>query len=221
VLEDFSVVTWNKEEAPNASYESLVGVLNNLPNHEESIKFAYLKDLQEDPHYGFKVAMDGVTAPCAAYAVVLIESMQPSATTACGDGFKITTEGIIDIAGKSHGEDNDDANSTDFTVIGYGSMDEMVRLDPPRGKKSRVAVLLIDRVEGKTLYMQKAEYIEPSDVANAVRCFKRLRMLCKKINPIPDAKRGHMHATDFTENPQNMKKCKTLRAVPTDESMKD
>ena len=85
---------------------------------------------------------DGVTAPPAAYAAVLIESVHPSVTTACGDGFKITTEGNIDVA-------NNAAVATtpknDFTVIGYGSMDEMVRLDPPRGKKTRIAVLLIGK----------------------------------------------------------------------------
>ena len=62
----------------------------------------------------------------------------------------------------------------------------MVRLDPPRGKQSRLAVLLIDKVEGKTLYMQKAEFIEPSDETGAIHCFTRLRTLSENK---PKAKR--------------------------------
>ena len=65
----------------------------------------------------------------------------------------------------------------------------MVRLDPPRGNKSRIAVLLIGKIEGETLYMHKAEYIEPSDVKAAIHCFTRLRKLCREITPVPAAKR--------------------------------
>ena len=89
-------------------------------------------------------------------------------------------------------------------------MDEMVRLDPPRGKKSRLAALLIDKVEGKTLYMQKAEFIEPSDETGAIHCFTRLRTLCRKTNPKPNGKRSQMHGSEFTEKPDTQKKCKAL-----------
>ncbi len=67
--------------------------------------------------------------------------------------------------------------------------------------------------------MHKAEYIEPSDVEGAIHCFTRLRKLCREIIPVPAAKRSQMHGSDFTKNPENMKECKIIRAVPTDESL--
>ena len=216
VLEDFEVASWTQKEAPNASYQPMVHILNNLPNHDERIIFCNLQDLREDPHYGFKVVFDGVEAPPAACAAVLIQSFNPSVTTACGDGFKITTEGIT---GAADTEETNSATQPSFTVVGYGSLDDMVRLDPPRGKKSRCAVLLIEKMENATLYMQKAEFIEPSDATGAIHCFARLRKLCQKITPTSNAKRTQSLSSDFAEDPDNMKKCKVLRAVPTDESL--
>ena len=67
--------------------------------------------------------------------------------------------------------------------------------------------------------MQKAEDIEQSDAAGAIHCFTRLRKLWQQIIPIPGGKRRQMHGSDFKENPETMKKCKALRAVPTDESL--
>ncbi len=216
VLEDFEVASWTQKEAPNASYQPMVHILNNLPNHDERIIFCNLQDLREDPHYGFKVVFDGLEAPPAACAAVLIQSFNASVTTACGDGFKITTEGIT---GAADTQETNSATQPSFTVVGYGSLDDMVRLDPPRGKKSRCAVLLIEKMENTTLHMQKAEFIEPSDATGAIHCFARLRKLCQKITPTSNAKRTQSLSSDFAEDPDNMKKCKVLRAVPTDESL--
>ena len=55
----------------------------------------------------------------AACAVVLIESTQASKTNVCGDGFKMETTGVRDAAAKD-------------LLAGYGSMDGLVKLDPPR-----------------------------------------------------------------------------------------
>jgi hypothetical protein len=221
VLEEFASISWTKSEAPNASFTPLVAVLNNLPQHEECARFVFLKDLQEDPHYGFKIHFDGQPVIRAAYAVVLIESKSPSVTAACGDGFKVTTENVRDIAFIGIGDASDVTQlaQQEYTVVGYSSIDGVVKLDPPRGKKSRFAVLVVDRIEGKTLHMQKAEYVEQSDAEGAIHCFSCLRALCQKILPPANMKRTHTHAADFSESPNNMKKCKTLRSIPTDESM--
>ena len=216
VLEDFEVASWTQKEAPNASYQPMVRILNNLPNHDERIIFCNIQDLREDPHYGFKVVFDGVEAPPAACAAVLIQSFNPSVTTSCGDGFKITTDGITSAADT---QETASATQPSFTVVGYGSLDDMVRLDPPRGKKSRLALLLVQKIENTTLYMQKAEYIEPSDATGAIHCFARLRKLCQTITPTSSAKRTQTLSREFAEDPANMKKCKVLRAVPTDESL--
>ena len=50
VLEDFEVASWTQKEAPNASYQPMVRILNNLPNHDERIIFCNIQDLREDPH---------------------------------------------------------------------------------------------------------------------------------------------------------------------------
>ena len=147
VLEDFDVASWTPKETPNASYQPVVNVLNNLPNHEENIIFCYVQDLKPDPHYGFKVMVDAVEAPPAAFAAVLIESFRPSVTTACGDGFKITTEGITDAADP---QETDNATQQSFVVVGYGPLDDMVRLDPPRGKK--IALLCFSSTRWKTTH---------------------------------------------------------------------
>ena len=54
-VEEVVPVSWTKSEAPNASFESLLSILNNLPPHDECVQFAFLRDLQEDPHYGFRL----------------------------------------------------------------------------------------------------------------------------------------------------------------------
>ena len=98
MLQDVEHVSWTKAEAPNASFKKLLDILNNLPAHEEAIQFCYLKDLKPDPHYGFSVQYDGQPGPKAAYAVVMVESLQPTTTQPFGDGFKAETKGIRDVA---------------------------------------------------------------------------------------------------------------------------
>ena len=48
-------------------------------------------------------------------------------------------------------------------------------------EKSRFAVLLVDKIDNKTIDMQKAEFIEPEDAAGAMECFRSLRQVCKQI----------------------------------------
>ena len=97
-----------------------------------------------------------------------------------------------------------------------------MKLDPPRGKKSRFAVLLLDKFDDKTIEMQKAEFVEAADAAGAVNCFQRLRQVCKQIKqitPSGSAKRTRSESTSFVTSPKDLKKCRSLKAVPTDASM--
>ena len=102
-------------------------------------------------------------------------------------------------------------------------MDGIVKLDPPRGKKSRFAVLLVDKIDDDmTIEMQKAEFIEPEDAAGAMACFQRLRQVCKQIKqdaPSGSAKRTRSESTNFVGSPMDLKKCRSLKAVPTDASI--
>ena len=229
-LQEVANVSWTKSEAPNASFYSLLTILNNLPAHEEAIQFCYLKDLKPDPHYGFSVEYDGQPGPRAAYAVVMVESLQAATMQAFGEGFKATTQGIRDVAFIGDAAQlagaslTGDAESPEvfYRAIGFSNLNGIVKLDPPRGKKSRFAVLLVDKIDDMTIEMQKAEFVEPEDAAGAVKCFQRLRQVCKQIKqitPSGSAKRTRSESTSFVASPKELKKCRTLKAVPTDASI--
>ena len=109
-----------------------------------------------------------------------------------------------------------------YRAIGFSNLNGIVKLDPPRGKKSRFAVLLVDKIDDGTIEMQKAEFVEPEDAAGAVKCFQRLRQVCKQIKqstPSDSAKRTRSDSASFVASPKDLKKCRTLKAVPTDESI--
>ena len=117
-----------------------------------------------------------------------------------------------------------DAESTEvfYRAIGFSNLNGIVKLDPPRGKKSRFAVLLVDKIDDMTIEMQKAEVVEPEDAAGAVKCFQRLRQVCKQIKhitPSGSAKRSRSESTRFVASPKDLKKCRNLKAVPTDSSI--
>ena len=105
----------------------------------------------------------------------------------------------------------------------FSKLNGIVKLDPPRGKKPRFAVLLVDKIDDDmTVKMQKTEFIEPEDAAGAVKCFQRLRQLCKQIKnntPSGSAKRTRSESANFVTSPKDLKKCRTLQAVPTDASI--
>jgi hypothetical protein len=229
-LQEIANVSWTKTEAPNASFNSLLTILNNLPAHEEAIQFCYLKDLQPDPHYGFSIEYDGQPGPRAAYAVVMVESLEATKTLPFGDGFKAETKGIRDVAfigdasKLAAASSTGDAESPEvfYRAIGFSNLNGIVRLDPPRGKKSRFAVLLVDKIDDMTIEMQKAEFVEPEDAAGAVKCFQRLRQVCKQIKQITPSysgKRPRAESASFVASPMDLKKCRTLTAVPTDASI--
>ena len=104
----------------------------------------------------------------------------------------------------------------------FSDLNAIVKLDPPRGKKSRFAVLLVDKIDDRTIEMQKAEFAEPQDAGGAVKCFQRLLQVCKQIKhttPSGSAKRTRSESTSFVASPKDLKKCRTLKAVPTDASI--
>ena len=106
--------------------------------------------------------------------------------------------------------------------LAFSNLDGIVKLDPPRGKKSRFAVLLVDKIDNKTIKMQKAEFIEPEDAVGAMVCFRSLRQVCKQIKqtiPSGTAKRTRSESSNFVASPKDLKKCRTLKAMPTDDGL--
>ena len=61
-LESLELVSWAALSAPNAAYTDVLAILNNCPEHDERILFAFLADIQPDPYYGFRVVYDGQEA---------------------------------------------------------------------------------------------------------------------------------------------------------------
>ena len=95
------------------------------------------------------------------------------------------------------------------------------RLDPPRGKNFRVAVVIFTKADEKEgLHIHKLEYIEPEQVKEAVLCMQRLRRLSKGVHTVSTEKRSHS-ATLVNEAmpPCTTKKARTLHAVPTEASL--
>ena len=94
----------------------------------------------------------------------MVESLQATTTQAFGDGFKAETKGIRDVAFIGDVSQLADASLTGdaevfYRAIGFSNLNGIVKLDPPRGKKSRFAVLLVDKIDDMTIEMQKAEFV--------------------------------------------------------------
>ena len=153
-----------------------------------------------------------------------MESVRATTPTPCGDGFKAETPDIRDVAtlGLAAPSQIDVLRQKPgYTVVIFSGVNGIVKLDPPRGKKSRFAVLLVDRFKDRVLEMHEAEYVEQEDAQGAVECFQSLRQLCKMIRPVVSAKRSHAESSNFVDSPANLKKCRSLRQMPTDGSLGD
>ena len=212
-LEALLPVSWEPSSAPNAAYVDILSVLNICPAHDNGLLYAYLDDIKSDPHYGFSVTYDGVKGPQRAYAAALISSEGRSVTESVGEGYKVSTQGLKDIA-------NPESVGI-YNAVGYCSMDEMTgfRLDPPRGKLNRVALCLFTKKDDEGFHISKLEYIEPEHVNNAIACLRKLRSLSKQVRSTSLEKRSHSVTSAFS--PPSAKKARTLTAVPTDASLPD
>ena len=95
------------------------------------------------------------------------------------------------------------------------------RLDPPRGKNFRVAVVLFTKADEKEgLHIHKLEYIEPEQVKEAVLCMQKLRRLSKGVHTVSTAKRSHSVALVHEGmSPCTTRRARTLQAVPTEASL--
>ena len=216
-LEAVEPVSWDPSSAPNAAYSDVLAILNNCPPNDEGIVFAYLADVQPDPFCGMHISFDDAPGPKGIYAAVLVACDTKSKTLSIGDnGYKVVTASAKDIANPAG---NPSAPVGDHTLVGYCNMDGLpgFRLDPPRGKQFRVALVLITKADEEGFHIHKLEYIEQDQVNHAITCMQRLRRLNKQIHPAGKEKRSH----NLTLTATGIKKARTLQSVPTNTSLPD
>ena len=220
-LETVEPVSWAALSAPNAAYTDVLGILNNCPEHDEGILFAFLADIQPDPYYGMRVVYDGQEGPKGLYLAALVACNSKFKTDIVGDdGYKVVTSDVKDVANPEGSVDNPIGS---HTLVGYCSMDCLpgFRLDPPRGKNFRVAFVLFTKADEKEgLHIHKLEYVEPEQVKEAVLCMQKLRRLSKRVHTLSTEKRSHSVALEHEGmSPCTTKKARTLQAVPTEASL--
>ena len=211
---------WSSEAAPNAAYKDVLRIVNHCPPHGEGIAFAYLQDIEPDPHYGFRLSYDGRPGPLCTYVAALVCSEQKSTPSELGNaGFKVITENVKDGALEvTQGA----AQPLCYTLVGYCTMNNLpeFKLDPPRAKKSRFALALLSRKDEEGLHIHKLECVEPEHIENAVLCMRKLRSLCKQVQPETQEKRSHAVAmADGWAAAGELKRARTLHTVPTDVSL--
>jgi hypothetical protein len=212
-------INWSPSAAPNAAYREVLSVLNHCPPRDEGLAFAFLGDISPDPYYGFCINYDGNPGPLCTYVVALLSSNQKSITSTVGEGFKVTTTDVKDIAQPdAHGATQPECH----TLVGYCSLSNLAgfRLDPPRGKTARCALALFSKKDDQGLHIHKLEYVEHEHVTNAVHCIRKLRTLCKQVRPVTQDKRSHaVPMADSWAATEGIKKARILHQVPTDASL--
>ena len=126
-----------------------------------------------------------------------------------------------------------------YSTVGYCSMGDLAgyRLDPPRGKQLRCALVLCAKKDKEGFHIHKLELIEPDQVDNAIQCLPKLRTLSKRVQPVPvNWKPSHLPRMPslakekraravFLEAakqaPQEPKKARTLQVAPTDQELEE
>ena len=223
-------VNWNNNMEPNAAYENVLAILNDLPRNEEGLNFAFLSDIEADPHSGFRLTFGNDNIVKGAAVAVLIASSKKSKTPeALGAGFKICAPDVCDVA-RPVAESSSQKASL-YNVSGFCTLDDMSKFDlsPPRGHKQRFAIAFITSCEEtscasqpavKNFLMDKLQILEQADGPKAVKVFQRLRCLTMRLNPSSTEERKHTLTIDEEPN-RPLKQCRTLSAMPTDESLKD
>ena len=186
-----------------------------MPGSQRRCCFAYLSDIHADPHYGFKVTYDDVVTPRSARVMSLVASTEKSNTVSIGEGFQVTTPEVLDFANPAG------APKPSVSLVGYCTMDALpgFRMDPPRGRMHRYAMCSIMKREDDTFHAHKLEYIEPSQIDDAVRCVQQLRSLCRRLQPTSAEKCSRSVAACLDRLKTLQKKARSLAAVPTDSSL--
>ena len=222
-LEAVEPVSWDAASAPNASFSSVVDILNNCPQHDEGIQFAFLADIKPCPYYGLRLMYDDREGPRSLFVAALVASPNKSKPEQVSDdGYKVVTVGVKDVANPAGSIDKPVGN---HSLVGFCSMNDLAgfRLDPPRNKDFRFALVLFTKADDhEGLHIHKLEYIEMDQIENAVKCMQKLRKLSKGVHSVSTEKRSHSIAFECLSergvSPREIKKARNLQSVPTDAS---
>ena len=88
----------------------------------------------------------------------------------------------------------------------------------------RCALVLFNKKDAEGLHIHKMEYIESDQIENAIECLRKLRMLSKRVQPVPVVKEKRPHDV-FLEAakraPQEAKRARTLQVAPTDQELEE
>ena len=168
-----------------------------------------------------RVVYDGQEGLKGFYLAALVACNSKSKADKVGDdGYKVVTSDVKDVA-NPNGTIDEPIGS--HTLVEYCSMDGLpgFRLDPPRGKNFRVAVVLFSKADEKEgLYIHKLEYVEPEQVKEAVLRMQKLRRLSKGVHTVSTEKRSHsIPLAHEGRSPCTTKKARTLQAAPTEASL--
>jgi hypothetical protein len=201
-----------------------------LPGNEEGLLFAFLADIEPDPHTGFRVTSEnGTISKGAAVAVLIASKKKNNPPEPLGAGFKVCAPDVCDIANVDASKET--TTGATFNVTGFCTVDDMSKFDlnPPRGHTQRFAIALITSCEQteqtgasqpgvKTFHMDKIQILEQAEGPQAIPVFQKLRRLTMRLEPPSQEERKHN--LDISEEPSRpWKKCRTLQAMPTDDSL--
>ena len=231
VIQEATPIDWSLAAPPNAAYDNILAMLNLFPRHEEGVVFGYLSDISSDPHSGFRLTFEnGTVSKGVAVAVLIAANKKSNKPEPMGQGYKIVTSDVCDVANPSGAAQPAGGRST-YNVTGFCTLEDMAKFDlnPPRGHSQRYGIAFITNCEDitqasasqpgiKSFHLDKLQILEQTEGPKAVLVFQRLRRLTMRLNPPSTEERKH--TLDFAEEPAPMmKKCRTLCAVPTDKSL--
>ena len=226
IIEDLQPVDWSPASAPNASYASIINILNQCPVHEEGIVFTSLQEAHPSAHYSFEVRFNGLeVAPTRARKIAaLVGVKERSQQEPVGTGYKVTTSQVIDLIGDAV---HLPGSQVSFTLVGYCQLDEVLdfKLGPARGQTMAYAVVLISEVSEadgvRLMVLDKVEPIDNAHRAVAVESFTRFRRLAMGLRPVETVKRSRSLTHLLGNSPSETKMCRTLGRVPTDADLPD
>ena len=159
--------------------------------------------------------------PACEYVAVLVRCAAKFVQESFGTDYRVTTPGVMDLAFPPDDASQLVHEQKSFSLVGYCGEDDVMsfRLDPPRGKAFRAAVVLVSRMKETELQIHKLEYVEPSDVDNAIQCFRKLRTLSSQIMPPSNLKRSQVETQQVSFENAHKKNCRSLQYCPTDTSL--
>ena len=114
-------------------------------------------------------------------------------------------------------EDEEDPKTVE--IRGYCSMDNVLefKMDPPARAAERVCLLLITAAEPEALTVHSVTHIDPGAVHEAKYCLKKMRSLGMRAEYVESD--GMKRMCEWARTPDSAKKCRTLEAHPTGDSL--